>query len=524
VNLRTLTFILVALWLVTSSAFGASRYSSEVQMTLDSALANRPQLEQALQYFEKQGDTLKLQAAEFLIANMRPHCYVTYYMHDSTGAEIPFDVLSFANYPALQTAADSIEKARGAVDFGRHDPIYDMCTMTADYLINQIEYAFRAWREKPWAQKLTWEQFRDYVLPYRGSNEPLEPWRQSFWEKHQGMETRMTNPSDPIEAARLINNDIKTWFGFDERYYYHPTDLGLTEMLKTHLGRCEDMTNVTIYAMRALGVGVTSDYTPYWANNGNNHAWNAIVTGDGRVIPFMGAEANPGEYQLEWKAAKIYRKMFAAQPDVLAAQPHKQDSLPGWLAGKSYRDVTREYMEVADVPVTFAQPVPDSVDIAYLCIFNSGEWKPIHWGRVKDNAAVFTEMGKGVIYLPALYLNKKVVPYGPAFLLDNDAHQTVLTPDSTTMISLKLTATTKKQQKASTEGHKPSALTPGQEYEVFYWNGEDWKSVAKPTATDQPTVVEGAPSGALYWLVAKGSDLDQERPFTLDSTGAQVWW
>ena len=152
----------------------------------------------------------------------------------------------------------------------------------------------------------------------------------------------MTNPADPVEAARLINQDIKTWFGFDERYYYHPTDLGLTEMLKTHLGRCEDMTNVTIFAMRSMGIGVTSDYTPYWANNGNNHAWNAIVTGDGRVIPFMGAEANPGEYQLTWKAAKIYRKMFAAQPEVLLFQENKQDSLPGWLAGKSYRDVIYE--------------------------------------------------------------------------------------------------------------------------------------------------------------------------------------
>ena len=185
--------------------------------------------------------------------------------------------------------------------------------ITAEFLIAQIDYAFKAWREKPWAQNMSWEDFRDYVLPYRGSNEPLESWRQAFWDKYAGLESRMTDPTDPVEAARLINEDIKSWFGFDPRYYYHPTDQGLEEMLESHLGRCEDMTNVTIYAMRANGIGVTSDYTPYWANCGNNHAWNAIVTGDGRVIPFMGAEANPGEYQLANMAAKVYRKTFAAQ-------------------------------------------------------------------------------------------------------------------------------------------------------------------------------------------------------------------
>jgi len=58
----------------------------------------------------------------------------------------------------------------------------------------------------------------------------------------------MTKPSDPVEAASLINGDIMTYFGFDPRFYYHPTDQGLADMLANRLGRCEDMTNITIYA------------------------------------------------------------------------------------------------------------------------------------------------------------------------------------------------------------------------------------------------------------------------------------
>jgi len=78
-----------------------------------------------------------------------------------------------------------------------------------------------------------------------------------------------------------------------------------------------------------------------------------VVTSDGRVIPFMGAEANPGEYKLSWKAAKVYRKMFSEQPECLALQPHRQDSLPRWLAGRNFRDVTADYVPVCDVTVRF---------------------------------------------------------------------------------------------------------------------------------------------------------------------------
>jgi len=497
------------------------------QASIDSVLSlagdNRPQLERVLEHYAELGDTLKLKAARFLIANMGEHSYVTYFMHDSSKTEIPFDILSFPDYAALTTVADSLERARGTIDFSRHEPVYDRNTITADHLTSQIDYAFRAWREKPWAKDMTWEDFRDYVLPYRGSNEPLESWRQYFWDKYVDLESRMKNPSDPVEAASLINSDIMTYFGFDPRFYYHPTDQGLADMLANRLGRCEDMTNITIYAFRANGIGITSDYTPYWANCGNNHAWNAVVTSDGRVIPFMGAEANPGEYKLSWKAAKVYRKMFSEQPECLALQPHKQDSLPRWLAGRNFRDVTSDYVPTCNVTVGFDKAVPDSVDIAYLCVFNSGEWQPIHWGRIISDSATFTTMGKDIAYLPALYLNGSMNPCGPPFLLGDDSRQTALITHSDTGQSVSLTSTTKREQDASTEGVARTHLTSGQDYELFYWQ-EGWQSLGIRTAGEQPLVYESVPAGTLYWLVGKDSNREEERIFTLDSSSAQIWW
>jgi hypothetical protein len=273
--------------------------------------------------------------------------------------------------------------------------------------------------------------------------------------------------------------------------------------------------------MRANGLAVTSDYTPFWANSGNNHAWNAIVTPDGKVIPFMGAEANPGEYHLWNKLAKVYRKTYSTQMGNIAFQQKKQEKVPGWLAGKSYVDVTKDYVDVCHVTVALKKPVPDSVDIAYLCVFNSGEWQAIHWARIINDSAVFTDMGREIAYLPALYMDEKIVPFGAPFVLGNDCSIRELVADGSNAVSIQLISTTQRVQGISSDGIQRTFLTPGQEYELFYWS-DGWQSLGKSVATEKPLIYDNIPSGHLYWLVAKDSDRE-ERVFTIKD-GEQIWW
>jgi len=497
-------------------------YPPDILAALDSAGTNRGELEKVLTHYAASGDTLKFMAAYFLVGNMEGHSYVTYSLKDTAGNVIDFDPLVYPSYDVLTASYDTLEKKHGTLDYKKKDVIDDLQNITADYLIEHIDYAFRAWKEKPWAKHLSFDQFCQYVLPYRGSNEPLENWRPVFWDKYADLPGKMTNPSDPTEAARLINKDIMTWFGFDPRYYFHPTDQGMAEMMAKGKGRCEDMTNLTIFAMRANGLAVTSDYTPAWADAGNNHAWNAILVPGGKVVPFMGAEANPGEYGLANKFAKVYRKMYGKNPDNLVFQKHKQEKLPGWLAGKNYIDVTADYGKVCDVAVTLTREVPDSVDIAYICVFNSGEWTPIHWGQIAGQTVTFTAMAPEIAYLPAFYLNEKIVPAGPAFILHGDGTQTALIGDEAKTTLVTLIATTKRQLEASTDGTAKAFLTPGTEYELSYWR-DGWQSVGKIQADDKGAVTfDKAPTGGLYWLTGKDSDRE-ERIFTLDGD-TQVWW
>ncbi|MEW6412443.1 MAG: transglutaminase-like domain-containing protein [Candidatus Zixiibacteriota bacterium] len=527
---KILALIFLCLLVLTLSAApaltGTGEFPPSVMKALEASGNNRPELEKAFTHYQQRSDSseidrLKYMAVQYLIENMEGHCYVTYKLVDTAGEEVDFNVLDYPDYDSLERAVGAIEDARGVLDYKRKDKFDDLQTITADFLMNQIDYAFRAWTEKPWAQNLTFEQFCDYVLPYRGSNEPLEPWREYFWSRYEGIVDSMSDPTDIVEAARIINDDVRSWFGFDPRYYYHPTDQGLSEMLGSELGRCEDMTNVTIYAFRANGLAVTSDYTPYWANSGNNHAWNAILLADGRVVPFMGAEANPGEYKLANKLAKVYRKMYALQPDNLIFQTRKQEEVPRWLAGKNYIDVTPDYTEVFDVSLSFTEELPDSVDMAYLCVFNSGEWQAIHWGRIFDGTAVFTDVGSDIVYLPALYLNEEIEPFGPPFVLEKNTGKVITLEASGLNSMVKLTGTTQRKQEISTDGVAKSSLADGKEYEFFVWQ-DGWQSLGTATAGDEPLGFENVPQGGLYWLVADDSDRE-ERIFTIDDS-IQVWW
>jgi hypothetical protein len=488
---------------------------------LNNAQQNKAELEKVIHHYQQTGEVIKEEAAYFLIANMEAHGYLIYHPVDEDGKEIDWDVTNYSDYGTLQKALDSIQANRGEMQFER-DTIQDHLTITAEYLIQNIDLAYQVWNENPWASHLDFFQFREYILPYRSSEEPLQDWRSYFIEKYSWVKDSVKDPSDPIEASILINNDIKSWFRFDPRYYHHPTDQGLDELVKEKTGRCEDMTNLAIYAMRANGIPVMSDFTPYWANSGNNHAWNAILDKNDSIIIFMGGESNPGEYQLNNKLAKVYRKTFGTQEVSLASQKKEWESLPPYLNRNNIADVTADYVPVSDIKVALNNGKPDSVKHAYVCVFNSGEWKAIDHGRLWSSKAHFYNIGRDIVYLPAFYIDEEIVPAGNAFILDTSGQKIELVADGQNLIQLKLTSTTKKVLAQTTDSAAQSHFNNGKTYTLFYWN-DRWVEAGSQQARGKPLTFNNIPSNALYWLVEDGGH-KEERIFTLDLKGHQHWW
>ncbi len=518
IKLFTPIFFLAVLF----SCKSGSDYPEKVEAALQKAKENRPVLEKLIEHYKSNpADSLKLKAAYFLIGNMDGHYYVKAKLVDTAGKKVDFDVLSYPDYKTMVKAWDSAEKKTGKMDFTRDTVIYDIRSITYDFLKTNIDLAFKAWNN-PWSDFLTFDKFCEYVLPYRGSNEPLEEWRQYFFDKYNWVADSLNDKTDPVEAAVLINNEIKRWYSFDPLFYRHPTDLGLDEMLEYKRGRCEDMTNLAIYVMRSQGIPVMSDYTPAWPNTGNNHAWNALIDRNGKVIIFMGDGANPGEYKLNNKKAKVYRKTFASQDSCLAMIKPSWEKVPRWLSGKNYIDVTSSYIPVFRVNINLTYPPPDSVNYAYLAVFNSGEWKAIDWGKIAHDKAVFKDMGGDIVYLPVYYKNGKLIPANEPFILTENGKQKILKADTSEYIDVKLYSTTKKITRKATDEIMETAFITGAEYELFYWN-KKWKPLGTAIAEKNTPLKFSAPKNALLWLVKKDSN-KEERIFTISPDGSQKWW
>ena len=141
-----------ALMIVLSGCSGTNNYPENVDHSLTEAGENASELIKVIDHFNQADDSLKLEAAYFLIGNMDEHCYVTYRLFDTTDATVDIDPLAFENYDILTKAVDSIESDRGELDYESQDKIYDVKTINADFLINQINLAFEVWLEKPWAK------------------------------------------------------------------------------------------------------------------------------------------------------------------------------------------------------------------------------------------------------------------------------------------------------------------------------------------------------------------------------------
>ena len=495
--------IFLNLMIVAVSFVGSDR----LEFALEKAGDNRPELEAVLQYYPK--GSQKHTAACFLIENMAGHNYTELLFFDPKDELVAFDSLSYENYDEASSAMSSIEEERGEVHYAKGEVVEDTQVVTSAYLIENIDLAFQGWKSNPWSKDLSFEDFCEYVLPYRGSNEPVESWRAELMEQFKDLQDEMKDPSDPKEAGRLLEQKANAIIGFDPIFYLHPTDQGFAEMKQRGMGRCEDITNMQIYARRAGGVAVASDYTPAWAKSGNNHAWSVIIGADGSgYAPISGV------------AAKVYRKTYSEQLASLGTKLEEGEKAPRWLKGKYFKDVTTSYMETSDVSVGLLK---NDEKYAYLCVFNSGNWKPIQWGVTAQDFVAFSGMGRDILYLPVFYINEKIVQASSPFILHKDGTtRTISTGGGAVDVATSNSTSSQVTYEGMTDESVAVPLKIGKEYQLKQWINGDWNLIATTIGSDTPMEFDALSSDGLYWLIESEGDRE-ERPFTIED-GEIIRW
>ena len=180
-------------------------------------------------------------------------------------------------------------------------PLPDIADYSAEFHLNNVEYALKARAEMPWGKCVPVREFMHFVLPVRVNNENLDNSREVFYkelkERVEGLSMR--------EAVLEVNH----WC--HEKVTYTPSDIRTSSPLatvRTAYGRCGEESTFTVAALRAVGIPARQVYTPRWAHTDNNHAWvEAWVDGEWH---FLGACEPEPVLDLAWFNAPASRGML----------------------------------------------------------------------------------------------------------------------------------------------------------------------------------------------------------------------
>ncbi len=490
-------------------------YPRDINTILDETGKKRSLFKKVIDHYRHLGEGKKVEAAYFLIRQMKGHyyyepSYLSYFRDVLLKSNDQEDKRAYIiqKFDSLNSIYSNIPKEK----------IPDYEVLTAEMLIENIDYAFRAW-QLPWAKDLSFAEFCEYILPYKVNTEKPTFWRKKLYDQLSWVADSFRNETDRRKICSIINDQLH-WFKFQWPFNY-PTVQDFDGMLASKTGKCSDATTLTVYAMRALGIPAAVDFTPQWANRSYGHNWNTLLYKNGKFINFQGTETNPGATKIEYdpneewtfRRAKIYRTSFSnvGKNDELIRAGH---FIPATFQDEFYLDVTADFVPVADLKVEILDSFgDDDLRYMYLCVFDNQDWIPVDWGHVKKGAAFFKDAGKGVLYI-GMAAGAESMDFAtrPFLLLENGSIH-YLQAGKEKMPPVRLF---RKYAYNNSNTVKMNDL-----YELFYWDG-GWKSLGRKRAAEKSLVYENIPVNALLLL----KDLDrgkQERPFTIENGQQQFW-
>jgi len=486
-----------------SSCYNGSSRSNQAE------LYNKKYAGAIAQYHDAK-DSLKLKALRFILANLDDQFYFR-----SNWLDAYKNSIQSINKPSTTQLAgklDSIKRIYPATI----NKVSDTSVLTNTFLIRNIDEAFRSVNFK-WSKDVSFTDFCEYVLPYKIGNEKPDYWRQLVWEQSYLNLDSLARCDDAFSATAYVNNHLN-WMKGTLNYDY-PTDIGYRELKSIATGSCYSISRVALFEMRSLGLPVAIDYTPSWGNRSEGHYWAALIQ-NGKPYPLDAAGPNIGFYKIEYKGmdripykiSKVFRQTFSIQKNSLQQLRHPADACPPVFESSRIKDVTDQYIPVSDIKLRYHSAFKER--FAYLFTFNDKTWTPCYWGVIDDHVVTFKNMGRDILYLPALYLNSnEIIPLGDPFIVYKDG----------TVKQLKVN--TKKRQPLKITRKYPedetNKIKKGDLYETLFWDN-GWKSLGAKVATANELTYNNAPMNALF-LVKDLTEGKQERIFTYENE-SQVWW
>lgn len=170
------------------------------------------------------------------------------------------------------------EQAEGLAFLIAYMPERDVTTLTADFLLENVAYAYAARERFAWGASIPQERFFNDVLPYVSMNETRDNWRKDFYERFAPY---LEGVTDIAAAIDTVNRHIRNELVVDYNTAREKPDQSPYESMRQGMASCSGLAVLLTDAFRAVAIPSRIAGTPNWYDNRGNHSWNEVWLNDG---------------------------------------------------------------------------------------------------------------------------------------------------------------------------------------------------------------------------------------------------
>jgi hypothetical protein len=383
---KTCTY-LTKLFIVTNLVIACTDNRNPVLVIRDNLLN-----EIEMHYGIEPKDSLKLKAGIFLIDNAVYH-YTLNPLANRKNAIHTFQYFSTLSvYEKLKLTDSDISDILDTipVNLDIAPPILDIHEISAQFIIDEIENSYPLWK-KYWSDVYSFDDFCEFVLPYRALDEPIQPWRT---ELNNLLKDKVALNTGLIEVANYLFEGNRTKNIYDIPYIFYNKGFekygnqSFGEMLQSTMGTCIDKSTFNVYKLRAFGLPGAVDI-----DLENYHTNATLIPGlNVRMIEF-----NPAVHLQNRRRAKIYRYHFSKTKESLPNIMPEATDIPPQFKNPYIVDVTAQYFPVRDIEVEL-EKISQNNKLVYLCTFTpkGGNLRAVAWSNdIFNNTVSFTDVNYG---------------------------------------------------------------------------------------------------------------------------------
>ena len=376
------------LFIIVMCSCASNKYERKAWETLENSDANKVELTNFLKYYKAAGDNEKYEAACYLVSNM----------------------------------------------LGKHttdqDLIYDIKVIKADSLVWSLERSFALREESKFLKDYSFDQFIEYILPYRIADEPLE----FYWKEDCRKRYIPNSDTDIIAAAKSINEQVKLELSPDN---YGDLPKSYSFLTYNGYGKCNDRSTLLVMALRANGIPAAYEFVPYWGSSNNGHSFVSVILPDGKIYPLQNTNKITNDSYISRKTPKIYRRMYKLQ-----LREEAIVDLPELFKYNDIADVT-ELHGIGSRDVQISRNLTDKTSVYYLSVFSPAGWIPLAassstnfsyvgtgTNTMQDKTKEALDLGDGIVYLPIQWTNDDIIPVGAPLIVSDHSVVAISTDSS----------------------------------------------------------------------------------------------